>query len=45
MCAWIRYFFPHVDPYTLDPDLFATLWFEAEYLLAKTKPVQIAPPL
>jgi hypothetical protein len=40
MCAWIRYFFPAIDPYRLDNDEFAKIWREAEYLLIKVKPIK-----
>lgn len=38
MSAWMRYFFPAVDPYALQPEAFAVIWWEADYLIRKTKP-------
>ena len=40
MSAWVRYFFPSVDPYSLSPEEFTTVWREAEFLLKMTKPIQ-----
>ncbi len=40
MSAWVRYFFPAIEPYDLSPDDFARIWREAQYLLIKTKPVK-----
>ncbi|MFC5408007.1 hypothetical protein ACFPMF_01710 [Larkinella bovis] len=38
MSSWIRYFFPSIEPYDLEPGDFARIWREAQYLMLKTKP-------